>query len=172
MKGKSKLSGVVAAVLSLAFLDVARSDTLFFDDFNSGASSAWGNESGNWTAAGGVYRAQVPDNVPNSRSLLTTFPSLTDFSVTVDVISGRDGGVWLRATNDGSQLGVTGVLLIFLNDAGHPNTLFWHDVSNSAYGDELNKVENLPLGNFTLRIDVKDNMYSAYVNGIRQPQLT
>jgi hypothetical protein len=45
-------------------------------------------------------------------------------------------------------------------------------ISNSAYGDELNKVENLPLGNFTLRIDVKDNMYSAYVNGIRQPQLT
>jgi hypothetical protein len=53
---------------------------------------------------------------------------LTDFSVSVDVNSARDGGIWLRAGPDASSVGVTGVLLIFLNDALHLNALFWHEV--------------------------------------------
>ena len=102
---KTKLLGAVCvvfaiAVSSLAFSDIARSDVLFSDDFNSGASAAWGNESGNWTANAGVYRAQDANNFPNSQSFVSPFPSLTDFSVSVDVTSARDGGIcgyFLRA---------------------------------------------------------------------------
>ena len=39
-------------------------------------------------------------------------------------------------------------------------------------GDELNKVGNLPLGDYSLRIDVKGNVYSAYVDGSDTPATT
>jgi hypothetical protein len=166
-----RLIFISIACLSLAYGNAARSDTLFSDTFNSGASSAWGNEVGNWTAAGGVYRAQNPSNFPNSYSFVTTSPNLTDFSVSVVVVSGRDGGVWLRANSAPTTIGVAGVLLIFLNDQLHNNALFWHDVGNQ-YGPELNQVTNLPLGNFLLRIDVIGNVYSAYINGSSTPATT
>jgi hypothetical protein len=68
---------------------------------------------------------------------------------------------------------VTGVLLIVLNDALHPNALFWHEVTNpETYGPELNSAFNLPLGNFSLRIDVQGNTYSAFVNGSSTPATT
>ena len=164
------------ACLLLTFAE-ARSDVLFSDNFNSGASSAWGNEAGNWTANGGVYRAQSPNNFPNTHSFVTTFPSLTDFSVSTIVVSGRDGGIWLRAAADPtSSVGVTGILLIFLNDGIHDNTLFWHQVTTAnggnPYGAELNTASNLPLGNFLLRIDVQGNTYSAYLNGSNTPATT
>src|SRR5262245_29188281 len=141
---------LVASIIVSAATTLARADTVFFDDFNSGASSAWSNTLGNWTAAGGVYRAQQPDNFPNTHSFVSTLPSLTDFSVTVDVNAARDGGVWLRASDvPGVGPGVTGVLLIFLNDEIHQNTLFWHEVirrptptSELVYGPELNTASN------------------------------
>jgi hypothetical protein len=40
------------------------------------------------------------------------------------------------------------------------------------YGPELNTVTNLPLGNFSLRIDVQGNLYSAYLNGSATPATT
>ena len=48
---KTKLLGAVCVVFAiavslLAFSDIARSDVLFSDDFNSGASAAWGNDLG------------------------------------------------------------------------------------------------------------------------------
>jgi hypothetical protein len=124
-----------------------------------------------------VYRAQNPNNFPNTHSFVSTLPSLTDFSVSVDINSARDGGIWLRAGPDASSVGVTGVLLIFLNDALHPNALFWHEVKvpngpPNDYGPELNTVTNLPLGNFSLRIDVQGNLYSAYLNGSSTPATT
>jgi hypothetical protein len=78
-------------------------------------------------------------------------------------VASIDGGVWLRAGDAPTfGLGVTGVLLIFLNDALHPNALFWHEVTNpETYGPELNSAFNLPLGNFSLQIDVQGNRYSA-----------
>jgi len=156
----------------------ARADTVFSDDFNSGAASpAWSNTLGNWTADGGVYRAQQPNNFPNAHSFVSTFPSLTDFSVTVDVNAARDGGIWLRASDvPTSAVGVTGVLLIFLNDGRLPNTLFWHEVTNPQgpefYGSEHNIASNQFLGNFSLRIDVQGNTYSAFMNGSSTPATT
>jgi len=175
------LLSVVAVAISLLTISgkssLTRAETLFFDDFNSGASPAWSNSVGNWVASGGVYRAQNPSNDPNSYSFVSTLPSLTDFTVTVDINSARDGGIWLRARSDTGTVGVTGVLLIFLNDALHPNVLFWHEVGqfnagSNAYGPELNTAANLPLGNFSLRIVVEGDMYSAFVNGSTTPATT
>jgi len=39
----------------LAWALSAKAEILFSDDFNSGASSLWGNEVGAWSAVGGVY---------------------------------------------------------------------------------------------------------------------
>jgi len=178
---KASLAVLVAFLTVSAATTFARADTVFFDDFNSasGASPAWSNTSGNWTADGGVYRAQEPDNFPNTHSFVSTLPSLTDFSVTVDVNAARDGGVWLRASDvPGVGPGVTGVLLIFLNDEIHQNTLFLHEVrrptptSELVYGPELNSRSNQFLGNFSLRIDVQGNTYAAFVNGSPTPATT
>ena len=108
---ESQILGLIASTILSVATTFARADTVFSDDFNSGAASpAWGNTLGNWTAADGVYRAQQPNNFPNAHSFVSTFPSLTDFSVTVDVNAARDGGVWLRASDvPGVGPGVTGV---------------------------------------------------------------
>jgi hypothetical protein len=78
---KSALAAV-AVLIGLGSITVpACADTvLFSDDFNSGASPAWSNTLGNWTASGGAYRAQNPNNFPNTYSFVNTLPSLTDFS--------------------------------------------------------------------------------------------
>ena len=175
---KSKFAALVVSTIMSAATTFARADTVFSDDFNSGAAStAWSNTLGNWTADGSVYRAQQPNNFPNAHSFVSTFPSLTDFSVTVDVNAARDGGVWLRAHDaPTSAVGVTGVLLIFLNDGRLPNTLFWHEVTNGQgpefYGSEHNIASNQFLGNFSLRIEVQGNTYSAFVNGSSTPATT
>ena len=170
---KASLAAFAAFLIVSATTTFARAATLFFDDFNSGAASpAWSNTLGNWTADGDVYRAQIPNNFPNAHSFVSTFPSLTDFSVTVDVNTARDGGVWLRASSDPtSSVGVTGILLIFLNDGRAPNTLFWHEVIGS-YGSEHNSVSNQFSGDFSVRIDVQGNTYSAFVNGSSTPATT
>src|SRR5262249_49604786 len=114
MRTLRALLSVAAVAIPLVTISggssLTRAETLFFDDFNSGASSAWSNSSGNWVASSGVYRAQNPDNNPNAHSFVSTLPSLTNFSVTVDINSARDGGIWLRARSDTTSVGVTGVL--------------------------------------------------------------
>jgi 3-keto-disaccharide hydrolase len=169
---KASLAVLVAFLTVSATTTFARAATLFFDDFTSAASPAWSNTSGNWTADNGVYRALEPNNFPNAHSFVSTLPALTDFSFTVDVNAVRDGGVWLRASSDPtSSVGVTGVLLIFLNDGRAPNTLFWHEVIGS-YGSEHNSASNQFSGNFSLRIDVQGNTYSAFVNDSSTPATT
>jgi 3-keto-disaccharide hydrolase len=174
MRGKFLV--LVALLIVSSATICARADTVFFDDFNSGvASPVWSNTLGNWTADGSVYRAQQPDNFPNTHSFVSTMPSLTDFSVTVDVNAARDGGVWLRASSDPTtQIGVTGILLIFLNDgagSARPNSLFWHEVGEQ-YGAQLNVEVDQYVGSFSLRIDVQGNTYSAFVNGSSTPATT
>lgn len=162
---KTSLLGAVVAIALSGAGSSTQAATLFSDDFNAGASSAWSNTSGNWAASGGVYFAQDPNNFPNSHSFVSTLPSLTDFTVNVDVNAARDGGIWLRAQNNASAVGVEGVLLIFLNDAIHPNTLFWHIVTAGGYGPELNTAFNQPLGDFSIRITAQGDLFSAYLNG-------
>jgi hypothetical protein len=95
----------VGLLLSISILAIpsAKAATLFFDDFNAGASASWGNESENWTATGGVYNAQTPRVFPVITHSLVSGLLLTDFSVDVNVNNGVDGGIWLRAANFGCR---------------------------------------------------------------------
>jgi hypothetical protein len=54
---------------------------VFTDDFTSGSSPLWGNETGNWAAGGGVYNALNP-----FAANFTSVPfTLTDFVIEVDI---------------------------------------------------------------------------------------
>ena len=73
----------------------------FSDNFDTGASTLWGNESGDWSASGGDYSAGSPANFP---ATYTSLPyELSDFTFEVDVNDVVDGGVWLRSTFDGTS---------------------------------------------------------------------
>src|SRR5206468_5211192 len=97
---------------------------IFQDDFASGPSPLWGNESGAWTASGGGYYAVEPNNNPCAYSSLPF--NLTAFSVDFDVNSVSDGGIFLRAQPaPGTALGIQGVLLNFKVPVGGPR-VYWH----------------------------------------------
>jgi hypothetical protein len=65
----------------------------FTDDFTSGPSVLWNNYAGNWTASGGQYYAQTPNNVPKTYTGLPFI--LADYTLTVTMVDG-DGGIFLR----------------------------------------------------------------------------
>lgn len=137
---------------------------IFVDNFDSGASALWGNNAGAWSDAGGVYRATIPNNSPNSHSALPF--QLTDFSIELDINNVADGGVWLRSAEaPGTSIGRTGVLLV----TGVNGGLYWHNVTNgNSYGSALNAVSglfNIGVSNPHLRIEVSGDEYAAFVDG-------
>ena len=144
---------------------LAHASTVFFDDFNSGASAAWGNDTGSWTTAGGTYFAQTPNNYPNAHSFVSTL-SLTDATITTDVLGSTDGGVWIRAANDASGIGANGILLVTRS-----NQLYWHVVIGGSYGAIFDSAPINVGPNYTLRIEAVGNTYSAYVNNTFTTQL-
>lgn len=135
---------------------------VFFDDFESGASSLWGNERGNWLAVNGNYGAQSPDNIPPTFSSLPFL--LHDFAIEFDLNGVSDGGVWLRSNFEGAN--ATGVLLVTGGWQRTGTGLYWHVVHDDGYTPALNEHPGL----FTqgedihLRIDVSGNTYTAYFN--------
>jgi hypothetical protein len=129
------------ATLSLCLIFSARAAVAFTDNFDSGASPLWGNESGAWSASAGVYDSTQPNNFPNSFSSLPF--NLTNFTVDVDIKGVSDGGIWLRGTaNPGTAVGVKGVLLVLKHDDfGAGVNGYWHIVTDrTTYGDVLNLV--------------------------------
>ncbi len=146
-----------------AFAYSAASGALFTDNFDSGASPLWGNESGAWSAAGGVYSATAPDNIPNAYSALPFL--MTDLTLDVDINSIADGGVWLHsAVAEATSIGRKGVLLV----TGPGGALYWHVVADgSSYGSSLNSSGNIltPGNDYTITVDVDGNTFSAYVDG-------
>jgi hypothetical protein len=135
---------------------------LFHDDFSTGASPLWENNSGNWIASGGVYAASTPDNFPNAHSALPF--NLADFVVELDINDIADGGVWLRSAASSGSIGRTGVLLV----TGVNSGLYWHNVtSSSSYGATLNAVTGLfsPGDDPRLRIEVSGDDYRVFVDG-------
>lgn len=154
-------SMALMSVLGTATLAPA---SLFFDDFDSGASAQWGNQRGSWFAAGGVYDSQFPSNSPVTYSDVPYL--LTDFSVDVDINALQDGGIFLRSDfNGGSE---SGVLLVTGGFLGTGTGLYWHVVQNGSYSGILNSVGGLfvpGVSNAHIRVEVVGNTYSAYVNG-------
>ena len=158
----------IASALLLVLGVVVAQAVTFSDNFNAGPSPLWSNSRGDWTATGGVYYAQSPNNNPATYSLLPY--SLADLVVDVDVNSAQDGGIYLH-----SDSGIdNGVVLItgggYTDDAG----LYWHVITNGDWGGPL----GLAFGQFTkgddihITVTVVGDTYSAYLNGSSTPATT
>ena len=147
----------------------AQSAIIFFDDFNTGASSAWGNERGSWYTNDGVYNAAEPDNDPMAFSEVTSLTDLTDFVLDVDVNDLRDGGILLRSSYDSNNL--NGVLLVTGGYAGSYSGLYWHIITNNTGSAVTNPVDipGLLGSDAHLTVKVEGDTYSAYVNGSSTP---
>jgi hypothetical protein len=162
--------GMLAASLTLVVQ--TRAGVIFSDNFNTGASPLWGNDSGAWVASGGVYAATAPNNFPAAVSSLPF--NLTDFTVDLDINGVTDGGIYLRSTPEpGTAVGIQGVLLNLKNPnlPGFGN-IYFHIVTNgTAYSPPLNQV-TAPYAagaNVHLHIEVSGDTYSAFLNGSSIP---
>lgn len=167
MNSQSAHRAVAAAILFGTGL-VSPAAILFSDNFDSGASSLWENNSGSWSASAGVYAATAPNNFPNAFSLLPF--NLTNFVVDVDIQGVTDGGIWLRSSPaPGTTVGVKGVLLVLkYADFGGNGQIYWHIVPDgNSYGDALNvNVGSFAAGsNPHVHVLVSGDTYSAFING-------
>jgi len=143
---------------------------IFQDDFASGPSPLWGNESGAWTGSSGTYYATAPNNNPCAFSSLPF--DLKAFSVDFDINSVSDGGIFLRAqAAAGTALGVQGVLLNFKVPFGGPR-MYWH----VFYGTNGSAPLNLTYLDYGatphVHVEVVGDTYTAYVNGSTVPATT
>jgi hypothetical protein len=143
---------------------------IFQDDFASGPSPLWGNESGAWTTSGGGYYAIEPNNNPCAYSSLPF--NLTAFSVDFDINSVSDGGIFLRAQPaPGTTLGIQGVLLNFKVPGGGPR-VYWH----VFYGTNATGALNLTYLDYGatphVHVEVIGDTYAAYINGSTVPATT
>jgi hypothetical protein len=145
-------------VFASAVCSPAQGASLFSDDFDSGASPVWGNESGGWYAAGGVYRAASPTNNPMTYSSVTSLPNLSDFIVDADVKGWRDGGIYLRSSRSGS---VTG------GSHGSYAGLYWHTIQNGGFSAALGAapIPGILGSDAHLTLKVAGDRYEAWVNG-------
>ncbi|MCA9406110.1 MAG: PEP-CTERM sorting domain-containing protein [Candidatus Omnitrophica bacterium] len=148
--------------LLLFCVSTAHAVLLFSDDFNSGANPAWGNELGDWSASGGVYDAASPNNNPLTYSSVTTFPSLTDFRVEVDVLGYNDGAIWLRSSDNNN-----GVLLVLGGFAGTHQGLYFHEVIGGTVSPvmSIGSIPNVQGTSGRAAAEVVGNTYKAYWNG-------
>ena len=168
-------SPTLAATLWLGTALASPAAVLFSDNFDSGASSLWGNETGSCSATGGAYAATAPNNFPSAFSSLPF--SLTNFSVDVDITGVADGGVWLRsAPVPGTAVGAKGILLVLkYSEFGGSGEAYWHIVTDgTTYGPAL----NVSVGSFAsgssphLHVEVSEDTYSAFINGATNPATT
>jgi hypothetical protein len=144
---------------------------LFSDDFATGPSPLWGNESGGWAASGSGYYATSPNNAPNAFSSLPF--ELSDFSVDFDINDVSDGGIFLRAASvPGSTFGIQGILLNFkVPDGG--GRAYWHIFYDGATVSVPLNPEYLDYGpNPHLHVEVSGDTYSVFVNGSSTPLTT
>jgi hypothetical protein len=81
----TKILQIVAlSILGVGTVCAQTFTTIFTDNFDSGASPLWGNDSGSWVASNGVYYVTAPDNFPAAVSSLPF--NLTDFTLDLDII--------------------------------------------------------------------------------------
>ena len=160
--------GMVALMFINGF---APAQVIFSDNFDAGASPLWGNQSGSWTATGGVYFAQSPSNNPTT---YTSLPfSLTDFTADVDINNVKDGGLWLRSSITGGVR--NGVLLVTGGSLGVGTGLYWQIVTNGSFGPKLDEVDGLFTSGVSdphIRVEVTGDTYSAFVDGSGTPATT
>lgn len=171
-----RISFFVCVLLGLSTL--ARGQVNFSDDF-SPPSALWNNASGNWTASGGDYYAQQPNNNPFA---VTWLPyDLTDFTITVHVNALADGGILLRGSGlgGGGPTGPPDTIVCILGGNGYGQgtrggnagtSSYWHVDGSGA----MNEVDGVftPGLSYDLKITVVSNTYSIYLNGSATPANT
>ena len=158
------LSGIVICFL-FVFMRPAAAAVIFSDNFDSGASVLWGNESGAWAASGGVYSAQLPGNNPLTYSSVPFV--LTDFVAELDINNLQDGGIWLRSTDNQN-----GVLLVTGGKSNTGLSLYWHIVQAGNVGPILNEGADVFVSGVSdphLRVEVIGDTYSVFVDGAETP---
>lgn len=149
------------------FSSASFATTIFTDNFDSGASPLWGDEQGGWNDSDGVYRSTSGSFAYSSLPTI-----LSDFTIELDINSVWDGGVFLRSEYNGGLF--NGISLITGGQGGGGRGVYWHEWINGVHTPILNHSGTLfsSGNNIDLRIDVKGNTYSAYVNGVLATTLT
>jgi hypothetical protein len=160
-----KMSIVKTFILATAFMMLVglgpAQATLFSDNFDSGASSLWGNETGGWYADGGVYNATTPGNSPYTYSSIPY--EMRDFVIEVDMNNAGDGGIWLRSTYYGEN-DMSGVLLVVGGNYTGFDGMYFH-YCNHGVGDSDSLIDNLftPGDNLHVKVVVSGNSYEAFL---------
>lgn len=168
MKLFSIKSILVLGAIVLAQTSASNATTIFSDNFTGGADTLWLEEYGNWVTFNDQYGTTSFENLPNTNSLVNI--TLTDFELNVDVFhageaGGHGGGIWLRSSTPEHDT-IDGVLLAWSGGA-----MYWHDVTTpgefTGDGSPQNVVYNVYDGgdDFSIKIVVEGDMYSAYLNG-------
>ena len=117
---------LIGVVLALAFAPAPAMAFKFSDKFNP-PSSAWSDTSGNWTASGGDYYAQQPNNNPEVLSYLPyVFNDVSD-RLTVTVNNLGDGGILFLAPEGKNYL------LSVIGGSNYGQGSRGGDAGNSAY---------------------------------------
>jgi hypothetical protein len=146
---------------------------IFTDNFTPGPSPLWNNYAGLWTASGGQYHAQVPNNTPLTYTGLPFI--LADYTLTVTMVDG-DGGIWLRS-NENNPYDDYLLLVLGGNNyglgarGGNAGTSIYF---NTASERGVNEVDNVftPGDTYTITVTARGATYSAYINGAVTPVTT
>lgn len=143
--------------LLLLLSQLAVAQTVYRDDFNSGAQLPWISVRGNWQTLAGEYLAQAPGNLPPTATLLPAV--LGDFSLEIDLLDAVDGGLWLRTNADASA----GVLLVVQADR-----LYWHVIADPMTGPYTIYGQSAisPASKRRLRVTGQGPLLRVYLPGI------
>jgi hypothetical protein len=167
----------VALLIPLAsaalFAQSPTREIVFGDNFATGPSPLWNNYDGLWTANGGQYYAQVPNDGPLTYTGLPFV--LTDFMLTVTTVIG-DGGIWLRS-DENSPYGEYLLLVLGGDNYGQGargglagTSLYFANAQKTVLG----QVDNVfvPGETYTITVTARGDTYSVYINGATTPVLT
>ena len=151
----------------------------FFDNFDKGPKPDWNPADGNWTMISGAYTLADITNRYLYFSILEK-RNWNDLVLTADVRPGHTGSftneaiIFPRITppvkkSEGTrttEIGVGGIGFFLDAKYGGFVKAGWGRVTNGVWADpyEVVKVKKIPGESIHVRIEVKGNLYSAYVN--------
>lgn len=162
---------ILASVLGAASLSA---QTISFSDTFNPPSGLWSNSTGNWSASGGFYAAQMPNSLPPAASLLPF--DLTNYTLTVTVNAEGDSGIYVRTNAAGTKF-----VLLVIGGSGYGEgtrggiagtSLYWVDNTTSSQGTDLIPSLFSPGNTYTLTIKAVGNTFSVYMNGAVTPLTT
>jgi len=162
----------LALYLSFGLFGSLNATVIFSDNFQSGPSSSWGNQLGNWIAQDGKYYASATgSSFPLWPMPHTFLPfELTDFTVDLKMWDFKDGGLMLRAQDSQNA-----VLLVVGGLGGVGDYMYWHILQNGNVGSGLNPSSSIgAIGQHdpSLHIVVEGDTYKVYLDGSTNPATT